>query len=119
MRYPFGPVPTDADVLWRCESARHRLVTDTSPAVLEMRWYKVTRRTEGGAWIEGAPTYDGKRFVLLSTRRPWACDSASSALESLLKRRIEQIQTLERKLRRAEEEKRLVAQEQEREQVLS
>jgi hypothetical protein len=93
------------------EATRYSVVLDadsdlygTSGPFLEMRWYRVTKRTAKGAWLD-------QRFVLLDTdRKKWACSTEADATESFRSRRQLQIKILTMRLRRAEEELNLLVQ---------
>lgn len=101
MHYTFGKPPANTDVLWRCTAERYSYVVDyeadiyaiTDPR-LEMRWYKVEKRTPKGAWLSD-------RFVLLTANKRYACNTEEEAIESFIARRKRQIQILEGQLRKA------------------
>lgn len=105
MHYPFGPAPEGVDVLWRCEAKRYSVVIDAEAEIygttdprLEMTWWRVTKRTPKGArLVEG-------RFVLLTARKRWACNTRQEALESFVARKRRQIDILDDKLARARKE---------------
>lgn len=101
MKHPFGPAPENVDVLWRCEARRYSVVIDPEADIfgvtdseLEMRWYYVQRRTPKGAWL-------ANRFVLLTARKRWACNTEQEALESFKARKARQIKILTTQLSRA------------------
>lgn len=56
----------------------------TAPRV-EVCKYRVIKRTPKGAWIEEG--IGGKRFVLLTARKRFACPTEAEALESLVARK--------------------------------
>ncbi len=102
MQYPAGRPNTDMDVLWRCEAKRYSVCIDpetdrfgTSAPRLEMWWHRVSRRTPKGAWL-------GDRFVLLTARKRWACNTEQEALESFVARKTRQIKILSAQLAAAE-----------------
>ena len=112
------------DVLWRAEPKRYSVVIDadmdmygvSSPQV-ELRWYPVHRRTPKGAYIdrqtyvsfyrEGAEEVrdiDSWQFVLLSSKRRFACPTPQEALVSLQQRRKTQIRILEGQVSKAKQD---------------
>lgn len=108
IQYPFGPPPDGEDIMWRCEAKSYSVVLDyeterygSSDPVLEMLWFRVTRRTPSGARLDnGRFVYTDKRI----TRREWASNTPAEALESFRARRRRQIGILSHQLRRAEME---------------
>jgi hypothetical protein len=103
-----GEPPPGVDVLYRAEAVRYSYIIDAdadrygvSFPVLKIHWYRVTKRTPKGAWIE-------KGFILLSARKKWACNTKEEAIESFRVRRKRQIGILLSQLRRAQEDLSLV-----------
>ncbi|MEQ1950913.1 hypothetical protein [Mesorhizobium sp. CN2-181] len=96
--YPWRRPKPDEDVLWRAEGKRYSYVIDadsdhfgTTPLQVEMHWYPVTKRTPCGAWI-------GDKFVRLTARKRWACNTEKEALESYAARKKRQISIYEARL---------------------
>jgi hypothetical protein len=97
--------PSGIDVLYRCEARRYSYTINadldqygvTFPE-LKINWYRVTKRTPKGAWIEG------DKFVLLSARKKYACETIEEAIESFRQRKKRQIKLLETQLRKAKED---------------
>lgn len=106
--FPWGKPKKDEDILWRVEAKRYSVCIDpereeygvTDP-VLEALWYPITKRTPKGAWIRG-------RFVLLTARKRYACNTLSEAIESFKARKQKQIRILKAQLKRAEDELALI-----------
>jgi len=63
---------------------------------IELRSYEILKRTKKGVWIR--KHYDKRRFVLLTARKKFACETKEDALESLIKRKERQILLLSNKL---------------------
>jgi len=76
---------------------------------LQMWEYPIIKRTEKGAWISLNPwfTFDdshfqcGKRFVLLTAKKKYACPTKQEALESFIARKHRQIEIYEARLEQA------------------
>lgn len=105
--------PPDFDVLYRCEAKRYSYIIDadldlygvTSPT-LETNWHRVERRTPCGAWIDiGCGSL---RFVRLTARKKWACETKEEAIESFRARKKRQIRILARQLAKAKDDLSLV-----------
>lgn len=67
-----------------------------------LRKFEIIRRTRKGAWIEWDQP-EGKRFILLSARKRFACDNELDALESFVARKAAQSRILAGQLKRAGE----------------
>ena len=104
LTYPFGMPPEGFDVLWRAEAQRYSYVIDadreeygvTNPK-LELRWYRIEKRTPCGAWID-------YRFVNLNRTKRYAVPTAVEALASFKARKESQIRILSSKLAKAKED---------------
>lgn len=57
--------------------------------------HKILRRTPKGVWIDDFST---EKFVLLSARKKFACETKEDALESFKRRKQKQIRILESQL---------------------
>jgi len=73
-------------------------VYGTSDPELVLRKYTVIRRTPKGAWIR---EYGRDRFVLLTARKRFACNTKDEALESFIARKEAQIRKLRGQLKKA------------------
>ena len=91
--YVFGKPPENQDVLWRVEFQRYSVCTLDRNGVenyhvtdgrLEARWFPIMRRTPKGARL-----LDG-RFVLLTARKKFACNTILEALQSFKARKERQ-----------------------------
>ena len=60
--------------------------------------YKIIRRTEKGVWINN---YGEEKFVLLTARKKFACETQAKALTSFIARKNKQIQILSDQLEHA------------------
>lgn len=60
--------------------------------------YKIIKRTPKGAWIK-TYTNSGKKFVLLSARKQFACETVELALESFKYRKMKQFKIYESKVK--------------------
>lgn len=67
--------------------------------VIQLTEYPIIKRTPKGAWID--ESFAGKRFVLLTARKKYACSSKEEALESFKARKRRQINILKEQLSRA------------------
>ena len=102
--FPWGQPPPNTDVLWRIDDKYYSVVIDpdmdrygTSGPYIEARWYEVKKRTPKGAWIDN-------RFVLLTARKTYACNTIDEALVSFIARKTRQhtiYQTRANKAKRA------------------
>jgi hypothetical protein len=64
--------------------------------------YRIIKRTPKGAWIELFPSFgEERKFVLLTARKKFACETKEEALESFLARKTRQIRILEAQLTKA------------------
>lgn len=95
-------------LLYRCEAKRYSYIIDadldmygTTPPRLEFREYPIIKRTPKGAWID---IYGKKRFVLLTARKKFACDTREDAIRSFIARKERQIRILNRQLYDARED---------------
>jgi hypothetical protein len=113
LHYPFGQPPEGVDVLWRCEAKRYASfdedgdVTYISDPKLEVRWYKVNRRTPKGAWINGhwaGEIWSKGELVTLSRNKAFARNTVDEAVKDFIARRKRQIAILQGQLQRAERE---------------
>ena len=91
-------------MLWRVEACRYSVCVDpeleiygVSDPHLEARWYRVSKRTRCGAWIN-----DGGKFVNLQARKQWACNTVDEALASFIARKRRQVSILSAQLKAAE-----------------
>ncbi|RLI66843.1 MAG: hypothetical protein DRO67_00270 [Candidatus Asgardarchaeum californiense] len=70
--------------------------------------YKIIKRTPKGAWIRyctGFPEFDkyeNKKFVLLTARKKFACETKEEARKSFIARKKRQIEILKAYLEQAE-----------------
>lgn len=104
MYYPLGQPPLDVEVLWRCKARRYSYIIDadadkfgvTEPR-LEMLWYRIIKRTPKGARLYG-------KFVLLTAKKQWACETEAQALTSFIARKERQISILNAKLQSAKQD---------------
>jgi hypothetical protein len=71
---------------------------------VELQEYRIIKRTPQGAWIVYGSwsMHTPKRFVLLSARKRFACETKEEALESFKARKRKQIKILKAQLKRAE-----------------
>lgn len=92
LTHPYGQPPLQSHVLWRCELKQYSVVVDAerdlygvSDPVLEMQWFRIVARTPCGAWITWG--FGGKdKFVRLTARKRWACETEDEALRSFVAR---------------------------------
>lgn len=61
--------------------------------------YPIVKRTAKGAWID---VYGTQRFVLLTARKQYACETSELAAESFRHRKAKQIRILKRQIAEAE-----------------
>lgn len=101
--YPFRQPPEGADVLWRVEDRRYAACIDpdgdvwgSTPLQAEARWYHIRKRTPKGAWI-------GDRFILLTARKKFACETLEEAMKSFLARKTRQASIYRHRLKDAEQ----------------
>lgn len=66
-----------------------------------LNWYRVIRHTPCGVWLSMGYRQKDK-FVLTHARKQWACETEKDAKESYKRRKMRQIEHLERQLKRAE-----------------
>ena len=62
--------------------------------------YKIIKRTAKGAWIDN---YGERKFVLLTARKKFACETIELAQQSFIARKTRQIEILAAKIDRAEQ----------------
>jgi hypothetical protein len=79
--------------------------TGSKPDVV-LREHYIIRRTAKGAWIDNG--YLGKRFVLFSARKQFACQTVEEAKESFLARKRRQLSILKAQQRHVEDAMALV-----------
>lgn len=109
IHYPSLPPEDGQDVLWRaecrsyayCVNADYDEWATTSPR-LEVRWYRVIRRTPCGARLE-----TGKFVNLRNHVKEWASETAEEAIRHLKARRKKQIRILSAQMASAKEELRI------------
>lgn len=65
---------------------------------INLQRYKIIKRTPKGAWIKYYNEI-GKKFVLLSARKQFACETVELALESFKYRKIKQFKIYESKVK--------------------
>lgn len=78
---------------------------------VELREYQIVKRTPSGAWIYVGYSFpiplplDGrdKRFIRLTARKKFACETKEEAMESFRARKVRQIEILRARLRKAED----------------
>jgi len=104
-----------SEYLIRCETKRYSYTIDadldqygTTPPQLVHYHYKIVKRTRCGAWID---TGIDNKFVLLTARKKYACETECEALESLLARKHRHARILRHKLQDVEEDIALAQQE--------
>lgn len=97
-----------SDYLYRCETVRYSYIIDadldmygTSAPQIRIDRFEIIRRTEKGAWI---CSVSGKRFILLTARKRFACETEKEAVESMIARRNRQIRIIEKQLERCKED---------------
>ena len=66
-----------------------------SRAEVTLRAYKIIKRTPKGAWIQD---FCRKRFVRLTARKKFACETREEALESFRARKRRQIRILQEQI---------------------
>lgn len=71
--------------------------------MVEALWFPVRKRTPKGAWI-----YD--RFVLLTARKKYACETLEEAVESFLARKTRQASIYQHRLNDAKRAKHIARQ---------
>lgn len=93
------------EFLYRCESIIYAAPLDefdrsSGEGRLELREIKfqIIKRTPKGAWID---IYGDKKFVNLTARKKFACETIDKALESFIARKERQISILESQTRYA------------------
>jgi|GEM_PF-3014061 len=72
---------------------------------VELKKFKIIKRTPKGAWLafyDGLFLEDSKKFVLLSARKKYACETKELALESFVARKRRQVRILGSCIKRAE-----------------
>lgn len=104
------PVKVDKDVLYRYEEVHYSAGLDefdnplpfrgTTEVIL--RTYEVTKRTPKGAWIRKWSWGDEVRFVLLTARKKFACETTEDAGKSFVARKTRQLSILHRQVRDVE-----------------
>jgi len=114
LKFPMGRPLTGADVLWRVQACRCSICVNpelefygVSQSHLEAWWYRVSKRTRCGAWIDG-----GGKFVNLQARKQWACNTVDEALASFIARKRRQVSILSAQLKAAEADLSLALKEQ-------
>lgn len=102
--YPFGQPPEGVDVLWRAEAKGYSVPIDpdrdiygVSDLQLELRWYRVEKRTPCGVWVSG-------RFVNLNRKKRYASPTEAEALAAFKARKESQIRILTGQLNSAKQE---------------
>ncbi|AEI71029.1 hypothetical protein [EBPR siphovirus 2] len=108
LHFPCGQPPEGQDVLWRCEAKRYSYVVDadreeygvTDPR-LELRWFRVAKRTPKGAHVAYATTEAGGTYVGLSRNKAFARNTIDEAVRDFKERRKRQIAILKGQLSRA------------------
>ena len=100
------------DVMYRYEDVAYAAPFDetgTLPGTVkvELRTYKVVKRTPKGAWV--VPIYaghwhadDDRRFVLAKSRKRFACPTIEEARASFVARKRAQIRIYKARIERAE-----------------
>jgi len=75
---------------------------------VELREYGIIKRTPKGAWID---YYGDKKFVLLTARKKFACNTIEEAKESFVARKNRQLQILEAQLNKCKSALRIIDKE--------
>ncbi len=102
-----------SELMYRYEDVAYAAPFDDTgclPGTLEveLRTYRVVRRTAKGAWIAGCfPDSDGfdligaERFVLLAARKRFACPTIDEARQSFIARKRKQARIYKARMERA------------------
>lgn len=72
------------------------------PELPRPREFRVVKRTKQGAWISQG-FWGEPKFVRLTARKKWACETKEAALESFIARKNRQIRILKAQLERAQD----------------
>lgn len=90
-------------VWYRLEDGRYAPPVDEwdnpmgpSTPFVRVHEYRVLSETPKGVWLETWTRADGKRFVLRSARKRWACPTLEEAIDSWRARKQRQLRLLER-----------------------
>lgn len=70
--------------------------------------YEIAKRTPKGAWVYRYSFTSDKKFVNLSAKKKFACESIEEAKESFLRRKERQIQILSSQLKEAKKAKSII-----------
>jgi hypothetical protein len=105
----FGP-QTDRGLgfLYRFAERRYSVVVDpeleiySSSLEIELEEYPILKRTPKGVWIDTGYSI-GKKFVNLTARKQFACETIEEAKKSFLARKKKQISILTHQIREAEQ----------------
>lgn len=100
------PVETDSEVVfYRYVDVAYAPMADefgerrgSGDLKVELREYPLVRRTPKGVWIDD---YGHERFVLLSARRKFACETKEDAMESFIARKRRQLEIYNARAERA------------------
>ncbi len=102
------PVHVPDDVLYRYYERKVGVLDHYGEDIIDsylklsLDKYPVLKRTPKGAWIRHYGPFSSRKFVLLTARRKFACDTKADALESFIARKESHIRHLRARLTTAE-----------------
>lgn len=108
-----GDDESSADLMYRYEDVAYAAPFDDTGRLpgtvkVELRTYKIVRRTDKGTWIAGCfkdssgmIVIGAKRFVLLTARKRFACPTLDEARASFVARKQKQVRIYKARIERA------------------
>jgi hypothetical protein len=90
-----------SDVMYAPSVDEYDNPVGTGRLVVELSKYPIARRTPKGCWIYRLSL--NEKFVLLTGRKRFACETQEEAMDSFVARKCRQIKILKAQLKRAEQ----------------